>query len=134
MSFDGNLTALEEYLVHTERAELAYDRSYREALSDLQGETYFKVRLDDLIDLATPEEIVSFYGRSSDVQAIWSDDPNELEDGLTYLLEALEIKRKREGGLRIGTDNYVTEQGFRFIPSRIMPILQRIEAERRADA
>lgn len=113
------------YYARIERADRDYQERYADALCDIKHERYFTVRLEDIVDLATPEEIVSFYSRSTNPLA-------GVLDEYTDVTEALELKQQRAMGQRLGTDEYVTEQGFPFIPSRIMPALRRIEAERRA--
>ncbi len=124
--YDGNMAACYDYLSACERAEERWAQDVREQEAEI-GKDYFRVSLDDLIKLATPEEIVAFYSRTG--QPVWSDNVDEIADGLADVFNAL--RRKNTG---FGSDEYITEDAFPFIPSRIMPWLIEAEAERRVQA
>lgn len=124
--YDGNMVAYYDYLSQTERAEERWAQDVREQEAEI-GKDYFRVPIEEFVEYARPDEIVAFYTRT--VQPLWSDDPNQIADGLTDVFGALEMKRGK-----YGTDEYISEQAFPFIPSRIMPWLIEAEAERRVQA
>jgi hypothetical protein len=121
---------LGSYLSRMENAEREHENSCREALQDVKSESYFRVALDEFLDHATPEEVVRLYTLCP--SPVWSDDPVEI-GLLSDVYTALHTQKCRKT-FRVGTDEYLTEEAFRYIPAKVLVKLQRNEAERRAGA